>query len=352
MISRATYCTREDVNNVMGVTQSSRAYPAIDRAIETATRNIDKRCHRTFHPSIDTREFLWPDPNSSARSWRVWLDDNELVSATTVTSGGTVIGSDGYYLEPQASGPPYNRIETNLGSSSAFSSGPATQQRALSILGLYGYDDITRAVTTLAGALASVGGSLLTVAEGSQIGVGDLVKIGSERLVVTGRSWATTGQSLLTPVTASAASVSLAVTDGSAFGAGETLTLDSEQVLIVDVIANTLVVQRAVNATVLAAHTGSTIYAPRTLMVQRAANGTAAATHAAAATVSRQIVPAPVHSLAVAESIVELQQADSGYARLAGTFESARVIGPGPGLNDLRDMVVGGYQRRARTRAV
>lgn len=350
MLSRATYCTREDVLSVLQVLQTPRAYPQVDRAIESATDNIDRRCHRTFHPTTATRYFPWPDANSSAVSWRFWLDDNELGGAlTTLTSGGTTITS--YFLEPQAAGPPYNRIEINTASTAAFSTG-STHQRAIVVTGPFGYSTATQAATALAGALASTSATTLAVADGSQVGVGDLLVIDSERLIVTGRSALTSAQTLQTPMTASAANTSCAVTTGTAFHIGEVITLDTEQMLITEITGNTLTVERAVNSSVLATHAGSTIYAPRTLTVVRGANGTTAATHLDAAPVLRSWVPAPVRSLAIAESIVELQQGGAGYARTAGSGENERVIGAGAGLSDLRDQVETGFRRKVRIRVV
>lgn len=351
-LSRATYCTREDVLSALQVLQTPRAWPQVDRAIESATRNIDSRCHRSFHPTLATRKFLWPEPNSTARSWRFWLDANELISATTVTSGAHVIGPADYFLEPQASGPPYSRIETNMASTSAFSVGSSTQQRSLQILGLYGHSDITQAATTLAGAIASTTATTLAVTQGADVGVGDLLLIDTERMVVTGRRHITTGQTLQTSMIASAAGTACVVTTGTAFTVGETIMLDTETMLITDISGNTLVVERAVNSSVLAAHTGSTIYAPRTLVVTRGANGTTAATHLDLAVVSRSVVPAPIRSLALGEALVEVQQGAAAYARTAGSGDNERPIGAGAGLNDLRDQVEAGYRRKVRLRAV
>lgn len=351
-LARATYCTREDVLSVLQQLQSPRAYPQVDRAIESATRNIDGRCHRTFHPVLDTRYFTWPSTIATGPSWKFYLDANELVSVTTVTSGGTVIPPSGYLLEPQASGPPYSRIEINKDSTSAFSSGPGTQQRSLSILGLYGYDDVRHPVTILAAAIASADATTLTVADGSGIGVGDLLAIDTERLIVTGRANATTGQTLAAPVPAASSSSTLTVASGSAIKLGETIQLDSEQMLVTDVTGNSITVDRAVNSTVLAAHTGSTIYAPRLLTVTRGANGSTAATHTDASVVSRQVVPAPVTSLAIGEALVELQQGAAAYARTAGSGDNERTIGSGPGLNDLRDQVETAFRRKARIRGI
>ncbi len=351
MLQRATYCTREDVLSVLQVLQSPRAYTQVDRAIESATMNIDVRCHRTFHPIIATKLFPWPDPNSSAISYRLWLDANDLATANTVSSGGVVITAGQYFLEPQRYGPPYTHLEINLDGAGAFSSSD-TNQRAISIAGVWSHSDVTQPVTALAGALASTSATTLTVADGSGVGIGDLLTIGTERLIVTGRSLVTSGQTLQTPLTASSAGTAVVVTTGSAFHIGEVITLDTEAMMIVDVVGNTLSVERAVNSSALTTHTGSTIYVPRTLAVTRGANGSTAATALDAAVVSRQVVPAPVRSLALAEALVELAQGAAGYARTAGSGDNERTLGSGPGLNDLRAQVDAGYTRKTRMRVV
>lgn len=348
-ISRATYCTREDVLRVLQVLQSPRAYPDVDRAIESGTRSVDNRCHRTFHPYVATKKFLWPDRNSSALAWRLWLDQDDVLSLTSLISGGVAITD--YFLEPQRSGPPYTHLEIDLAGQGTFSAAD-TNQRAITAIGTWGYGSDTQAAGALSGAVASTSATTLTVTDGSLVGIGDLLLIDSERVIVTDRALVTTAQTLQTPMTALTSNTSVVVSTGTAFHPGEVITLGSEQMLIQFITANTLTVERAVNATVLAAHTGSTIYVPRTLTVVRGANGSTAATHLDATAVSRSLVPSPVRSLAVAESLVELQQGAAGYARTAGSGENERVIGPGPGLGDLRREVDLGFARRARTRAV
>lgn len=349
MISRATYCTREDVLAALHILQSPRMFSRVDAAIESATMAIDARCHRTFHPTIATKLFLWPDPSSSARAWRLWLDANDLVSVSALTSGADTITS--FFLEPQRYGPPYTRLEIDTSSQDGFSAG-STNQRAISITGTWGYGNDVVAAGTLEEAISSTTATTLTVTDGSLVGVGDLLLLGAERMIVTGRSSATTGQTLQTPMTASSANTSCAVTTGSAYHIGEVLTLDTEQMLITDITSNTLTVERAVNSTVLAAHTGSTIFSPRTLTVVRGANGTTAATHLDAATVFRSKPPALVSALAAGEAIVEVQQGAAGYARTAGSGDNERSVGAGPGLSDLREQVYAAHGRKTRMRVV
>lgn len=351
MLTRATYCTREDVLGVLGQAQTARIVPAVDRAIASATASIDSRCHQYFHPVQAARSFTWPDPSSTAVSWRIWMDANPLLSVTSIVSGGAPVDVGDVFLEPQAYGPPYTCIEINTGTSSSFSS-DNTGQRAVVVTGRWGYTDDVETVTTLASAISTTTATTLTVADGAQVGVGNLLLVDTERMIVTGRALVTTATTLSSPLTASAADRTMVVANPLAYGIGEVLTLDAEQVLVTDRLAAALLVERAVNSTVLATHTGSTIYAPRQLQVIRGANGTTAATHLNAASVAVSVVPGPIRSLAVGEAIVEVQQATAGYARTAGSGDNERVIGSGAGLNDLRNQVERGYARKGRMRAV
>jgi hypothetical protein len=149
-------------------------------------------------------------------------------------------------------------------------------------------------------------------------------------------------------VSALASDVTIAVTTGTSYTVGEILLLDSERMLIVDIAGNNLTVKRAWDGTVLAAHTGSTIYAPRRLTVTRGAVGTTAATHSNGAAITRHVVPGLIKELCVAEALNTLLQETGGYSRVIGTG-NARAIGQGF-LNDSRPGRWRGTARHPRRR--
>jgi len=195
-------------------------------------------------------------------------------------------------------------------------------------------------------------GTLAQVTDSSQIGVGSVIVAGTERMLVTDRAMVTTSQTQQSGLTtASNSDVALGVTDGTKYFVGETLLLDSERVLVVDIAANILTVKRAWDGSVLATHSGATIFAPRNLFVTRGALGTTAATHLISAGISRYVYPAPVVELAVAEAVNTVLQKTSGYARTVGEGDNLR-LASGAGLADLRAKVVSTYGRKARQRAV
>lgn len=352
MATTPFYATREEIKAELDVKETARSNARIDRALADATDAVHGLCKRVFYPTLATRSFDWPN-SQSGTSYRLWLDDSELISVTTLTSGGTTIAAADYFLEPNQYGPPYNRLEIDLASSAAFGGGD-THQRDITITGLFGYrNDETTAGTIVEALDATETGVDVDAAASAAVGVGSLLRIDSERVIVTGRAQLDTGQTLGGSITNVNNIVTVAVQSGAAFASGESILIDSERMLVEDISGNNLIVKRAWDGSTIAAHTvGAVIYAPRTLTVIRGALGTTAATHSSGASVYRWDAPGPVRQLCVAEALVDLLQGRSGYARTAGSGESEREVS-GRGLKDLRDRVYGSeLARKGRTRAV
>jgi hypothetical protein len=351
MISRPVYATREDVKGALDVRFTARMDAQVDRALEAASGAVEGLLHRVFYPWAGTRYFDWPG-ESPSRPWRLWLNQHELASVETLTAGGVVIPPSDYFLEPNGSGPPYNRIEIDLDSPSAFSSGD-THQRAVAATGVYCGCPVA---TAAAGALAEGLDSSETgvdVTDSSLMGVGDLLLVGAERMLVTGRAMADTGVNTGGALASSTAAVSVPLsTTVGAPEPGEVVLIGSERMLVVDRAGPVLTVKRAFDGSVLAAHdTAADIYAPRTLTVVRGAVGTVAAAHDSAAAIARHVVPGLVRQLCEAEAITALQQAGAGWARTAGSGDNERELS-GRGLQVLREQTYTAFGRKARIRAV
>lgn len=350
------YATREDVKSTLDMKETARSDAQVDREIAAASRMVEGLCHRRFYPEQATKYFNWPD--QYAQPYRLWLDDSELLSVDTLTSGGITIPSNVVLLEPNRTGPPYNRIELRIDSTSAFSGGN-TPQRDITITGLWGYTTAETPVATVVDAMTSSTTSL-HVTDASGIGVGQLLRIGAERLTVTGRQMADTGQTLQAPLTERQNDQAVHVSNGAAYTVGEVLLLDAERMLIVDIAGNTLIVRRAWDGSTLAAHTAPTVYASRLLTVTRGVLGTTAAAVNPGAQIYRWDPPADVRELVVAEAVIALLQGASGYARITGVGSGAREVGGGTiakttygaGIEDLRDRVYTHCGRKNRTRAV
>ena len=350
------YATREDVQRALDSKLTARNSAQIDRALQSASRAVDNDlCHRRFYPEIATRSFNWPD-SQSRTSWRLWLDANELISVTTLTSGGTTIASGDFLLEPDRYGPPYNRLEINLGSSAAFGGGD-THQRDITITGLWGYSNQETTAGTLASAVGSTSTTTVSVdgPAAAALGVGSVLRVDDERMIVTGRSMADTTQNLGSDIDQQVKTVTIPVASTAGFAVDEVILIDGERMLIVDIAGTNLIVKRAWDGSANAAHTtGADVYASRTLTVARGALGTTAATHSGGATVQRWDPPAPVRDLTIAEAVAQLTNEVAGYSRTrksgdGGTSERAM---DATALSSFRDRVYASHGRKGRVRAV
>ena len=338
------YTSLEDVKSALDTAETARSNRQVSSAIDGAARRIEHLCHRIFYPLVASYVLPHPDRNRLASSRRIWLGEHELATldGAVVTIGGATV--TGYVGRPSG-GPPFDSIVLPTGAAGSLSGLAPTISGTFAGCALE-----SRPAGALGEALDS-SEVAVDVTDAALPGIGDVIKIDSERMIVIGKSALTTGQTLQTNLTASLSNQSVAVTTGAAFFAGETITLDAERMLVLDITGNTLLVKRAWDGSTLAAHTGSTIYAPRTLIVERGALGTTAAAHDTAAAITRHVPPAAITELNLAMAIDTMLQRDSGYARVVGSGEGQRNAS-GRSLATLRDEIVATHGRRGRSWAV
>ncbi len=344
------YCTFEDVARALDLKWNSRSEKAVLRAIETGSRATEALCHRRFFPWLGQYRFDWPSPKYR-NSWTIWLDGKDLISVSELVSGDDgPIPVEGYFLEPTNSGPPYTSVQVDLGDSYTFSSG-ATHQQAIQVTGLWGYDLNERAVTVTSEGIAADTVEM-RVDSGSDLGIGDLIRVDSERMVIRGRRWATSGVNLAGPLAANMGSQTVAVTDGDAFSPGETILVGFERLYINDVVGDSINVQRCWDGTTLAAHlVGADVLVSRSMLVDRGMLGTAAASHNSTSVVYQHRFPALIRQTAIAEAINQHYQELSGYSRVSGAGDNAKEY-TGRSLNDLRSRCYTAHGRMARFRSV
>jgi hypothetical protein len=348
-VTRVCYCSREDVKAAIDVKASAYSDARIDSACEAAADSIEGLTHRKFYPVTATRYFDWPNYQMAA-PWRVWFDEREVADATNavVKSGTVTIAASSVFFEPVNSGPPFTYMELDRSTSASFGYNK-TPQRDISVTTSFGFWTQTTPAGTLTVALSDTTGTSVQVSNGAAVGVGDYILIDTERMIVTDRAMVTTGQSQqgAGAGTASMADVSLGVTDGTKFTPGEVLLLGSERMLVVDVTANTVTVKRGWDGSVLATHSGATIYASRLLTVTRGALGSTAATHLINTAIGRGVVPGLIRRLAVAEAETILLQEVGGYAGVQGSGP-AMVSGVGKGVDAIRAQAYSQFGRMGR----
>lgn len=347
--------TREQVKRALDSAETARNNTRIDAALRAATASVNRLCRRPngLHPTLATRYFPWPDPQSTSPSWRLWLDGDTIISATSLISGEVTLETGDYLLEPVNTGPPYTSLQINLGTTGAFTVGD-TWQRSIAMTGLFGYRNDEEPGGALAEDLTD-SETEIDVTNSAVVGVGDLIRVDSERMVVTEKTMADTGVNIdaADSLTASAADVSITLSGSSgAPVVGEIILVDAERMLVVDRAGLTCVVKRAYDGSTLATHAASAdIYAARTLTVTRGACGTTAATHSSGTLISRWQPPALGYELAVAEAMVTLGQQAGGYARTIASGPAERP-GPGGGIEDLRCRVKAALGRKLLMGAV
>ncbi len=338
------YTTREDVASSQDIKATAYAARDIDSAIQSGARSVEALTHRVLYPWQGTRYFDFP--NGDSPSYRIRFGEFDLLSSTAIVNGDstTIVGANTFY-NPQ-SGPPFTAIEVNRGTSSYFTAG-STNQRAVAITGLWGHSN----VEALAGTVTEPLDTTETGVDGTAmpyVGVGSLIRVDSERMLVTGKSWLTTGQTAT--LAASNAAQTLTVSDSTAFIAGDLLLIESERVAVLDIAGSTLIVRRAQDGSPLAAHAGATIYAQRSLTVERAVAGTTAATHLTSAPAYVWQPPPLAAELNRAYAINALLQRQSGYGRIEG--ENRPGEKPGRGIADLEQDVRASLGKMMRHRAI
>ncbi len=306
---------------------------------------------RFFLPKTETRLYPWPQHQlGGSRSTYLWLDA-DLLSVSTLQAkaqDGTpsTIASTDYFTEP-ANSDRFDRIEIDRSSSAAFESGD-TPQRSISVAGVFGYGQDTRAAGTVASGLASSSSATEFVcSDGSKIDVGHTILIDSERIFVTEKESAANGSILMDgAITAAKSDNSLTIDTGHGLVVGEVVLLDSEQILVESVTgATTIGVLRAYNGSTLAAHVDDTpVHVYRTLTIERGANGSTAATHANAAAITRYEPDFEIVQLNLAEAIAILGSQSSGWSGTTGRGEGAREREEG-GLIGFRKQVRARLQR-------
>lgn len=333
--------TLENVKGALDIAETARNNAQVRRVISAGTRTVEGQLKRRFRPWTGTRTV---SPISTRPAWQLPLGRYELITATTVITGGVTLDPADYVLRPAAGntdpdGPPYNQID--LADESAWSTDT-------SILGVWGYRDDEETVGTLTSQLGAGADDVAAVAwTTAQIGTGDVLRIGAERVVIRERTWTDSGQNLGAPgLTASMAGTTVAVTTGSAFAAEEVLLVDGEKLRVVDIAGNTLVVIRAWDGSVLAAHTaGADIYTLTGVQLDRGQLGTTAAVHNVAAVIYRHVLPGLVEELTTAEAISLLEQELGGMGRTVRSGESMSTVGA-VGLEGLRADAKAAYGRR------
>lgn len=347
-MTRIWYTTRGAFKAAFDSRDTARNNKQVDAAISAGSDLVDGQLRRVFYPEVDTRYFDWP----TNPSWKLWLDRNEIIEATTVLIGEDSVPllSADYFLEPKGDGPPFTTLELNRSTNGSFAHG-STTQNAVAITGLYGYRNDEETSGLLAEALDSTETGV-DITDSSVIGVGSVIRVEAERMQVTRQSMMDTTVNLGVALDADNADDTVSVADGTVFFENEVILIGSEKMLIVEIAGNNLIVERGYDGSTVAAHLiAADLYAPRRLTVVRGVLGTTAAAHNTATAISRWLPPPLVEELCIAEGM-------NIYQRRTGGWSGLMTIGDGgkrfenQALAELRERAIQAHGRKLAARGV
>lgn len=321
---------------------------SVDLAIDSASRQIDDATHTWFIPRIETRKYdaRWP----VIIGQRITFDAYVLSISAFTDEGDNVtpVASTDYRLLPENDGPPYYAAEilTDVGGAD-FKADPNTPQQSFRVTGSWGAFSATVAATELSAAITDAADTTFDVKDSSKVDVGDTVLIGSEQAFVSERTMIDLAVNTAGALTAELTDTTLPLGDpADDLVAGEIIRINSEQMLVESVnSATSVVVQRAVNGSILAAHSnGDDIYVARRLTAVRGVNGTTAATALDDATITKYAPPIDVRQLATAIAVAEFKQGQAGWGREVGRGDLTREF-TGNAIAKLRKRVIRAHRR-------
>jgi hypothetical protein len=369
-VNRPCYCTREEVMRALDIKAAAYTSQQVDRKLNNASDTIDALAQRCFYATTATHTWDWPN-YQYAYPWRLWLDQLEMAAQPTLVVSGTylptpvVIPSTDYFMQPINEGPPYTSIELRRDQNSAFGNN-TTPQNDIGITGQFGFWMNTVPAGTISAPITTTTQTTVQMSAGALAGpgVGDVMTVDSERMLITDCNYISTGISTTGSGgnSALANDNTLSVPDGTQFNAGEILLLDSEWMLLQAVFGNNLLVKRAWGGSVLSTHLNPPIWANRLLTVTRGALGTTATTHLTSAPAVINEVPGMVKELAIATATIGMVNEPAAYsvATTASWYgsnarqnTSQKEAAPGVGYQGMLMMFEQSiFTRKARSRVI
>ena len=311
------YCTVNDL--LMDPTPPAGSVELLLKEIQAASVTIQQEIGE-FVPVSETKKF-----QGSGKD-RLWIPALLGLTGVIVNDDVSLAATDFIYCPDGRHwrNGPYSWLEvdpehaTNLGTWSP-------EREGVEIPGRWGlYEETADSGATVA-AQQDASQTSLQVSNAAKFSPGLVALIGTEQELVSGYD---TPVASVTTLNGGIDAVQETITaaNGALLNIDEIIRVGVEQMRILDIATHTLYVQRHWNKTLGAAHlTGAAVDVYRKFTVSRAVNGTTAAVHAAAAGISRYVVPADVLFLCKEIATLMLNKAGGGYAGKTGNAELGQV---------------------------
>ncbi len=314
------FCTVDEIYDdaeSRGVLSEAKVF----EKVMAASRFLAMRSDR-FLPVIETRVF-----GASKTSTKLFLNFPVLSVTAILNDDETLTGSD-YILQPAGrhwDNGPYSMIEVAPDASNI--SAWDIDADGISITGKIGKYDASNALSaTLGAAIESTSATGMRVSDGAQVSPGMVLLLGDEWVFVRA-----TAAPVAAVTTISAALDAkdeiITVADGSLLHVGEIIRIGVEQARVLDINGNTVALQRGWNKTTKTTHSiSSNVDVYRNFTIERGVNGSTAATHLINATIQQQVVPEDVNGLARKIATRMLKDASSGYSGRVGDDATGQSI--------------------------
>lgn len=314
------FCTVDEIyedTDSRGAWNEARVFDKI----MAASQFLAMRAGR-FLPVTETRTL--GAPRLSARIFLPF----PITHVTSIVNSNVSLASGDYLLLPDGKhwdNGPYTMIEvdpdaTNL---SAWDMDPD----GIVITGNVCKYEATRALSaTLGAAIESTTATAMRVSDGAQVSPGMVLLLGTEWVFVRA-----TAAPVAAVTTISAALDAkdeiITVADGSLLHVGEIIRIGVEQARVLDINGNTVALQRGWNKTTKTTHSiSSNVDVYRNFTIERGVNGSTAATHLINAAIQQQVVPEDVNGLARKIATRMLKDASSGYSGRVGDDATGQSI--------------------------
>lgn len=304
------FCTLAELDedlNFLGSEREARVLPKIRAASDFLQKRIGH-----FMPV--TRSLHFNGKNKT----RIFLPP--FLNVVSITNDGTALTANDYIEQPSgrhwANGP-FSFLDvddeaTNLGFWINEEDGVVCTMN-------WGLFDLTRRLTATVGTTQSDSASTLIASNGAAVSPGMVLKIGSEWMYVDSTYTTPANITTLGAAITDANTQTVTLADGSLVNVGEIIRVDVEQMRVRDVGGNTALVTRGWNGTPKATHgNGATVSVYRTFNVTRGVNGSTAAEHTSGTVIDQQCAPDDINSLCRKIAGRMLKDAQGGFSGVVG----------------------------------
>ena len=237
-----------------------------------------------------------------------------------VTSQDVVLRSSEQSSRPAWPNGPYLRIDPDPDNTAI--GAWSTDRNSVVVPGVWGFYERTEPLGIVLSAQQTVSAETVTVSDGSKLSAGVVLSINSEMQIVRGYGAPSAAVTTLAQAM-NGTDEEITLANGALVKIGEIVRVGFERLKVLDLAGNKAHVARGWDRTKKVSHdsaSGVDVY--RTFAVTRACNGSTAQVHESGAALARYAVPDDVNYLTRQVATLMIKKAQTGYSGRSGNPES------------------------------